>query len=97
MLTNNLKQSSVKSYGKLISEENQEDSYGFGEGSRKFDYGIPGGVGVGYPLGNLKIFAEGRYYFGLRNLATRVDADDDSKVYNRGASVHLGTLVPIGK
>lgn len=100
LLTNNLKQkSSVKSYldGKLISEEKDESSYSFGEGSRKFDYGVLGGVGLAYPLGNLKIFAEGRYHFGLRNLATPIDADDNSKVHNRGASVHLGVLVPIGK
>ncbi|WP_159468434.1 porin family protein [Dyadobacter sp. 3J3] len=100
LLTNNLKQkSSVKSYldGKLISEENDESSYSFGEGSRKFDYGILGGVGVAYPLGILKIFAEGRYHFGLRNLATPIDGDDNSKVHNRGASVHLGILVPVGK
>ena len=99
LMTNNMRaKSSSKAYvnGELVSETSEDETYGSGDDTHKFDYGIVGGAGVSYPLSSLKVFAEGRYHFGLRNLATSVDGDD-SKVHNRGASVHLGILVPIGK
>jgi hypothetical protein len=98
LMTGNLKtESSSKAYinGELIDESNGNESYS-SDDARKFDYGLVGGVGLSYPLGAIKVFAEGRYHFGLRNLATSVDGDD-SKVYNRGAAIHIGILVPVGK
>lgn len=61
-----------------------------GFGKRPFDYGIAGGVGIGYPIKSLTIFGEARYHLGLRPLV------EDLKMYNRGSSVHLGVLVPMG-
>ncbi|WP_031527432.1 porin family protein [Dyadobacter crusticola] len=99
LLMGNLKtKSTSKLYidNELIASESRDETYSFGEDSRKFDFGMVGGAGLAYPLGALKIFAEGRYHFGLRNLATSVDGDN-TKVYNRGASAHIGVLVPVGK
>lgn len=61
-----------------------------GYGQRKFDYGLAGGLGVAYPVKSFKIFCEARYHLGLRRLV------EDLKTYNRGVSVNLGVLVPMG-
>lgn len=61
-----------------------------GFGRRAFDYGLAGGAGIAYPLKSFKIFGEARYHLGLRRLT------ESLKMYNRGVSVHLGVLVPIG-
>jgi len=91
LMTGNIRaksRSKVYVDGDLVSDTSEDDS-------NKFDFGIVGGAGVAYPLGAIKVFAEGRYHFGLRNLSSY--SGDDSKVHNRGASAHLGILVPIGK
>lgn len=62
-----------------------------GYAQRTFDYGLAGGLGVAYPLKSFKIFGEARYHLGLRRLV------DDLKTYNRGLSVNLGVLVPMGR
>ncbi len=98
LMTGNIRaksRSKVYVDGDLVSDTNEDDSYGSSDDTNKFDFGLVGGAGVAYPLGTLKVFAEGRYHFGLRNLAS--DSGDDSKVHNRGASAHIGILVPIGK
>ncbi|MCF2445727.1 PorT family protein [Dyadobacter sp. CY345] len=99
LMTGNIKaKSSSKVYidGVLVSDTSEDESYGSGDDTQKFDFGMVGGAGLAYPLGIVKVFVEGRYHFGLRNLAT-TDDGDDSKVHNRGASAHIGILVPIGK
>ncbi|WP_439558172.1 porin family protein [Dyadobacter sp.] len=99
LLAGNLKaKSTSKAYvdGELIASESQDETYSFGEDSRKFDFGAVGGAGLAYPIGALRIFAEGRYHLGLRNLATSDDGDD-AKLYNRGASAHIGVLFQVGK
>lgn len=99
LMTGNIRaKSKSKVYvdGVLVSDEREDESYGSADDTHKFDYGIVGGAGLAYPLGIVKVFAEGRYHLGLRNLASS-DGGDDSKVHNRGASAHIGILVPIGK
>lgn len=71
------------------------ESYSGDDAVRVFDFGLAAGAGVAYPIGRFKVFVEGRYHLGLRNLAT--DSEDDIKVRNRGASVVLGVTVPIVK
>jgi hypothetical protein len=79
--------------GVLEDEMTEEASASGEEGFRKFDFGMVGGAGIACPLGTLKIFAEGRYHYGLKDLSK----DNEYKVYNRGASVHAGVLLPVGK
>jgi hypothetical protein len=90
-----LKQS-VKQYinGEIIQENSTEISLNGTDAFKKFDYGLVGGVGVAYPLGTIKVFGEARYHFGLNNLNS---SDETVKAYNRGASVHVGVLFPVGK
>jgi len=98
LMTGNIRaksRSKVYVDGELVSDTSEDESYGSSDDTNKFDFGLVGGAGVAYPLGTIKVFAEGRYHFGLRNLAS--DSGDDSKVHNRGASAHIGILVPIGK
>lgn len=82
--------------GQLVEEGSSEHALDGGDGARKFDFGLVGGVGLAYPVGKLRIFAEARYHFGLLNLY-RQTGEDDVKVYNRAASVSAGVLVPVGK
>jgi len=82
--------------GELAEENTAEEVLSGDDGPRKFDFGLVGGVGVAYPVGNLRIFAEARYHFGLLNLFKQTGSDD-VKVYNRAASVSVGVLVPVGK
>ncbi|WP_171036577.1 porin family protein [Dyadobacter sediminis] len=99
LMTGNVRaKSSSRVYvdGVLISSTSGDESYASGNDTRKFDFGLSGGAGLAYPLGTVKVFAEGRYHLGLANLATPIDGDN-SKVHNRGASVHIGVLVPVGK
>lgn len=99
LMTGNLRaKSSSKVYvdDVLVADTSGDESYGSGNDTRKFDFGLVGGAGLAYPLRTIKVFAEGRYHLGLANLATPIDGDQ-SKVHNRGASVHIGVLVPVGK
>jgi len=77
----------------LVEERTEETSLSGDNNFKEFDFGMVGGAGIAYPVRTLKIFAEGRYHFGLNNLRK----DDDLKIHNRGASVHVGILVPVGK
>lgn len=76
--------------------DDRTDTSNGNDSFRKFDFGLVGGAGIAYPVGTMKIFAEGRYHFGLNNLAGNRQ-DNDLKIHNRGASAHLGILLPIGK
>ncbi|WP_161597165.1 porin family protein [Dyadobacter flavalbus] len=99
LMTGNLRaKSSSRVYvdGVLITSTSGDESYASGNDTRKFDIGLAGGAGLAYPLGTVKFFAEGRYHLGLANLATPIEGGN-SKVHNRGASVHIGVLVPVGK
>lgn len=82
--------------GQLVEDRLEEVSSSGDNSFRNFDFGIVGGAGIAYPVGLVKIFAEGRYHFGLNNLAGKRQ-DSDLKIHNRGASAHLGVLLPIGK
>jgi len=98
-LTSPLKfKSTAKTYvnGEFVSEEKDNQSLSGDDGIRKFDIGLVGGVGVAYPLGALKIFGEARYHFGINNLVGHFDGNE-SKLYNRGASINVGILLPVGK
>lgn len=63
-----------------------------GPNLNNFDYGFTGGLGIAYPFHAFKIFTEARYHLGLRKIYT-----DGIKIFNRGASVHLGILLPMPK
>lgn len=76
--------------GDVTKDESATIDMEGGFGQRAFDYGLAGGAGIVYPTKSLKIFAEARYHLGLRPLV------DELKIYNRGASLHLGILVPVG-
>lgn len=82
--------------GQLIQDRMEEVSSSGNNSFRNFDFGIVGGAGIAYPVGLLKIFAEGRYHFGLNNLSGDRE-DNELKIHNRGASIQLGVLVPIRK
>ncbi|SEI56894.1 Outer membrane protein beta-barrel domain-containing protein [Dyadobacter sp. SG02] len=69
------------------------ESYSGDDAGSAFDIGAVAGAGLAYPIGRLKVFVEGRYHLGLRNLSNR----DDVKVHNRGASAVLGVTIPILK
>jgi hypothetical protein len=83
--------SKITDAGVVTKEESGEVKMDNGFGQRAFDYGLAGGAGIAYPTKSLKIFAEARYHLGLRPLV------EDLKMYNRGTSLHLGVLVPMGK
>ncbi|MHA4736880.1 porin family protein [Dyadobacter sp. MSC1_007] len=76
--------------GVVTKDESGEVDMNDGFGRRAFDYGLAGGAGIAYPLKSFKVFGEARYHLGLRRLT------ESLKMYNRGVSVHLGVLVPIG-
>lgn len=98
-LTTPLKfKSTTKTYvnGELISNEKGDESLSGDDGIRKFDIGLVAGVGVAYPIGSLKVFGEARYHFGINNLVGHFDGAE-SKLYNRGASINVGVLLPVGK
>ena len=98
-LTSPLKfKSTVKTYlnGELVSEEKDNQSLSGNDGIRKFDIGLVAGVGAAYPIGSVKIFGEARYHFGINNLVGHFDGNE-SKLYNRGASINVGVLLPVGK
>jgi len=59
---------------------------------RHIDYGLGAGIGIAYPVGPIKVFAEGRYHLGLRKLNP-----DWVTAFNRAASVNLGLSVPLKK
>lgn len=76
--------------GEVTKEESGKVNLEGGFGERTFDYGLAGGAGIAYPARSFKIFAEARYHLGLRPLV------EELKMHNRGASIHLGVLVPMG-
>lgn len=80
--------------GELTQDNSNETALNGDDAFRRFDYGLVGGAGLAFPVGTVKLFTEGRYHFGLGNLNS---PNDGPKAYNRGASVHVGVLVPIGK
>jgi hypothetical protein len=59
---------------------------------RGFDYGLTARVGIAHPVNPIKIFIEGRYHLGLRDLTNNGIA-----TRNRGISVNVGILLPVGK
>ena len=66
-----------------------------GEDSPKnFEWGISSGIGIAVSVSKFKIFAEGRYTWGLSNTNK---LSDDAKVYNNVSAVNLGVLIPIQK
>lgn len=76
--------------GVLVHDNSGKQSLSANDNFHDFDYGLAGGVGIAYPMQAFKIFTEARYHLGLRKLyANGVD------MYNRGASVHIGIMVPI--
>lgn len=78
--------------GVLMFDNSEERSSSRANSDRAFDYGAIGGAGIAYPIGIVKVFAEGRYHLGLGNFFR-----DGENVYNRGASVHIGIMAPIRK
>jgi hypothetical protein len=81
-----------KIYENGVLARDQSGKRSFTKDLRDFDYGLAGGAGLAYPLHSIKIFTEARYHLGLRKIYTH-----EINLYNRGASVHLGILVPIEK
>jgi hypothetical protein len=90
-----LEQSSKQTVnGEVVEEASEEATLNGDDAFKRFDYGLAGGVGIAFPIGNIRLFGEGRYHFGLKNLN---DPNVDPKAYNRGASVHIGVLFAVGK
>jgi hypothetical protein len=56
------------------------------------DFGLTGGVGFELPLGPGNVLLEGRYTFGLTDLAK----EDNTSAKNRSFGIFLGYAVPLG-
>ena len=56
------------------------------------DFGLTGGVGFELPLGPGNVLVEGRYTFGLTDLAK----EDNTSAKNRSFGIFLGYAVPLG-
>ena len=59
---------------------------------RVFDYGVTAGAGIGHPLGGGKLFLEGRYTWGLRDIA---DDNVITGVQNRTTMLMLGYTLDV--
>jgi hypothetical protein len=82
--------------GQVRDDLNEVDTYPRSIGARTFDLGLSAGAGISYPLGALKFFTEARYHLGLIDIYGHRESNG-FVVHNRGVSVHLGVLMPIGK
>jgi hypothetical protein len=60
---------------------------------KKFDVGAMFGAGFGIPAGPGSLLIEGRYNFGLMNIA---DTDGDESLKNRSGAVLVGYSIPLG-
>lgn len=60
---------------------------------KKFDVGAMFGAGFGIPAGPGSLLIEGRYNFGLINIA---DTDVDESLKNRSGAVLVGYSIPLG-
>ena len=64
---------------------------------KRFDTSASLGVGVNYPFGPGKFFAETRYLFGITNLIKGGRLGNPDNLRNRGIGLSTGYLVSIGK
>lgn len=87
-------ESTFKTYvdGILEDTEIENESLSGEDAISKFEYGLSAGIGVTVPIGNLKIFGEGRYNLGLSNIVK-----EDEKGFNRAFAINLGVLIPLTK
>lgn len=82
--------------GQIVDQLDKVEVYKGENGIRKFDAGLVAGAGIMYPVGSLKLMAEGRYHYGLSNVYGK-GVNELNKTYIHGISAHLGILVPVGK
>lgn len=63
------------------------------DNTNTLDFGLGLGGGVSYPYGNMTLFAETRYVFGIADINKE---SNESTVRNRGLQIILGVKVPVG-
>jgi hypothetical protein len=76
--------------GLLVVDNSGKQSLNANDNFHDFDYGLAGGAGITYPMRTFKIFTEARYHLGFRKIYA-----EGVNMYNRGASVHIGIMVPV--
>lgn len=62
---------------------------------KKTDFSLVGGAGFEFPVGPGRILVEGRYIYGLNNIADD-DADPSAEFKHRTWAVFAGFAIPIG-
>lgn len=77
---------------KVMGEKETETQSWEDTGYTKFDFGVTGGIGVSFPVGQGKLGLDLRYQLGLSNLSD----DGDDKVSNRNLQAGVSYLIPIG-
>lgn len=80
--------------GVLEDTEIENETLNGEDAIKNFDYGISAGIGVSVPIGNLKVFGEGRYNWGFSNITKEYE---DEKGFNRVLAINLGVLIPLKK
>ncbi len=63
---------------------------------KKTDFSLHGGAGIQFPIGPGQLLLEGRYIYGLNNLADD-DADPEAEAKHRTWAVMAGYAISIGR
>lgn len=80
--------------GILEHTETEKETLTGEDSPKNFEFGISTGIGIAVRVAKLKVFAEGRYTWGLSNI---IKSSEGEKVYNRVSAVNLGVLIPLTK